>query len=588
MFQNLKTRVGNMAAALKKYNPLLIELVSRDIKVRYRKSVLGMLWTVLNPLLMMCVITVVFSTIFKQNIPNFPIYYLSGSLIFSFNSEATTNAMHSILSNCSLIKKVYLPKYLFPISCVLSSLVNLGFSLVAMFIVMIVTRTPFHATLLLMPIPIFYTFLFSVGLGTMLAALTVYFQKKLIVLNREVRAQHSKITSSYNEGIMGAKTSKTLALESRLTDEFEQTTANAARAGILHGRMRAIYVPLIVLCGTLAASATLLRGGSMVFKGTLSIGVLSAFMTYALSLFQTFRQQAARISQLISLQANVERVVDLIDEKPTVQDSPEVEAKYGDCFHPKMENWEEMRGEIDFDDVSFTYPDGGEEVLTHFSLHVPAGSTVAIVGETGAGKSTLVNLVCRFFEPTAGRVLIDGRDARERSQLWLHSHVGYVLQSPHLFSGTIRENIRYGKPDATDEEVYAAAKAVSADRVAAKLEQGYDTDVGECGDKLSTGEKQLISFARAVIAKPKIFVLDEATSSVDTETEMLIQKATHTLMQGTTSFVIAHRLSTIRQADVILVIDHGKIVEQGTHESLLKANGAYAGLYHTQLSRQDS
>ena len=176
MFQNLKTRVGNMAAALKKYNPLLIELVSRDIKVRYRKSVLGMLWTVLNPLLMMCVITVVFSTIFKQNIPNFPIYYLSGSLIFSFNSEATTNAMHSILSNCSLIKKVYLPKYLFPISCVLSSLVNLGFSLVAMFIVMIVTRTPFHATLLLMPIPIFYTFLFSVGLGTMLAALTVYFR----------------------------------------------------------------------------------------------------------------------------------------------------------------------------------------------------------------------------------------------------------------------------------------------------------------------------------------------------------------------------------------------------------------------------
>ena len=424
-------------------------------------------------------------------------------------------------------------------------------------------------------------------IAPIVTALTVYFQKKLIVLNRDVRAQHSKITSSYNEGIMGAKTSKTLALEGRLTDEFEQTTAQAAKAGILHGRMRAIYVPLIVLCGTLAASATLLRGGRMALSGRLSLGVLSAFMTYALSLFQTFRQQAARISQMISLQANVERVVGLIDEKPTVQDSPEVEAKYGDCFHPKRENWEEMRGEIDFDDVSFTYPDGGEEVLTHFSLHVPAGSTVAIVGETGAGKSTLVNLVCRFFEPTGGRVLIDGRDARERSQLWLHSHVGYVLQSPHLFSGTIRENIRYGRPEATDEEVYAAARAVSADRVAAKLEQGYDTDVGECGDKLSTGEKQLISFARAVIARPKIFVLDEATSSVDTETEMLIQKATHTLMQGTTSFVIAHRLSTIRQADVILVIDHGKIVEQGTHERLLKAGGAYAALYHTQLSRQE-
>ena len=185
-------------------------------------------------------------------------------------------------------------------------------------------------------------------IAPIVTALTVYFQKKLIALNRDVRAQHSKITSSYNEGIMGAKTSKTLALEGRLTDEFEQTTAQAAKAGILHGRMRAIYVPLIVLCGTLAASATLLRGGRMALSGRLSLGVLSAFMTYALSLFQTFRQQAARISQMISLQANVERVVGLIDEKPTVQDSPEVEAKYGDCFHPKRENWEEMRGEIDF------------------------------------------------------------------------------------------------------------------------------------------------------------------------------------------------------------------------------------------------
>lgn len=423
-----------------------------------------------------------------------------------------------------------------------------------------------------------------IAVAPLVTVLTVYFQKKLIALNRDVRAQHSKITSSYNEGIMGAKTSKTLALEEKLSAEFEQTTERAARAGILHGRMRAIYVPLIVLCGTLAASATLLRGGGMVMQGELSIGVLSAFMTYALSLFQTFRQQAQRISMAFSLQANVERVTDLVHETPTVRDSAQVEAKYGDCFHPKMENWEDMCGEVDFDDVSFTYPDGGEEVLSHFSLHVPAGSTVAIVGETGAGKSTLVNLVCRFFEPTGGRVLIDGRDVRERSQLWLHSHIGYVLQAPHLFSGTIRENIRYGRPDATDEEVLQAARAVHADTLAKKLPQGFDTDVGECGDKLSTGEKQLISFARAIIAKPRIFVLDEATSSVDTATEQLIQRATQTLMQGTTSFVIAHRLSTIRQADVILVIDHGKIVEQGTHDSLLKQRGAYYELYTTQLS----
>ena len=424
-------------------------------------------------------------------------------------------------------------------------------------------------------------------LAPIVAVLTVYFQRRLIDLHRAVRAEHSKITGGYNEGIMGAKTSKTMALEDKLCGEFAQATSRAARAGILHGRMRAIYVPLIVMCGALAASVTLLRGGNMVLGGTLSLGILSAFMTYALSLFQNFRQLASAISQVISLQANVERVVELMTEVPTVRDSAEVEAKYGDCFTPKLENWEPMHGDVKFEDVSFHYTQGGEEVLSHFSLDVPQGKTVAIVGETGAGKSTLVNLVCRFFEPTGGRVLIDGRDVRERSQLWLHSHIGYVLQEPHLFSGTIRENIRYGRPDATDEEVEQAAKAVSADRVAAKLPDGYDTDVGECGDKLSTGEKQLISFARAVIARPRIFVLDEATSSVDTETEQAIQHATHTLMQGTTSFVIAHRLSTIRQADLILVIDHGKIVEQGTHEELLALGGAYHALYTTQLSKQE-
>ena len=424
-------------------------------------------------------------------------------------------------------------------------------------------------------------------LAPLVAGFTVYFQRRLIALNREVRAQHSRITSGYNEGIMGAKTSKTLALEDRLCREFEEVTAKSARAGIAHGRMRAIYVPLIVLCGTLAASATLGLGGKLVLGGRLSLGVLSAFMTYALSLFQLFRQTATFISGMVSLQANVERVADLISRQPTVVDRPEVLEKYGDCFAPKKENWEPMRGEVDFDDVSFHYTEGGEEVLSHVSVHVPAGGTVALVGETGAGKSTMVNLVCRFFEPTGGRVLIDGRDVQERSQLWLHSHIGYVLQEPHLFSGTIRENIRYGRPEATDEEVEQAAMAVSADRVAAKLEKGYDTDVGECGDRLSTGEKQLISFARAILARPSLFVLDEATSSVDTATEQLVQQATKTLMEHTTSFVIAHRLSTIRQADMILVVEHGEIVERGTHEELLARGGAYYELYTTQLSKQE-
>ena len=424
-------------------------------------------------------------------------------------------------------------------------------------------------------------------LAPLVAGFTVYFQRRLIALNREVRAQHSRITSGYNEGIMGAKTSKTLALEDRLCREFEEVTAKSARAGIAHGRMRAIYVPLIVLCGTLAASSTLGLGGNLVLGGRLSLGVLSAFMTYALSLFQLFRQTATFISGMVSLQANVERVADLISRQPTVVDRPEVLEKYGDCFAPKKGNWEPMRGEVDFDDVSFHYTEGGEEVLSHVSVHVPAGGTVALVGETGAGKSTMVNLVCRFFEPTGGRVLIDGRDVQERSQLWLHSHIGYVLQEPHLFSGTIRENIRYGRPEATDAEVEEAARAVNADKIAAKLPKGYDTDVGECGDKLSTGEKQLISFARAIIARPAIFVLDEATSSVDTATEQLIQQATKTLMEHTTSFVIAHRLSTIRQADMILVVEHGEIVERGTHEELLARGGAYYELYTTQLSKQE-
>ena len=263
-------------------------------------------------------------------------------------------------------------------------------------------------------------------------------------------------------------------------------------------------------------------------------------------------------------------------------DTPEVIAKYGDSFQPKKENWEPIRGDIAFEDVSFRYPDGDEYVLEHFNLEIPFGSNIAIVGETGAGKSTLVNLVCRFFEPTEGRVLIDGRDARERSQLWLHSAIGYVLQTPHLFSGTIRENLLYGNPDATEEQIREALKLVSADEVVARMEKGIDTDVGEGGDMLSTGEKQLISFARAILADPRILVLDEATASVDTLTEQKIQNAIDTIIRGRTSLVIAHRLSTVRDADLILVVNDGKIVEQGKHEELLAAKGPYWRLYTRQ------
>jgi ATP-binding cassette subfamily B protein len=242
-----------------------------------------------------------------------------------------------------------------------------------------------------------------------------------------------------------------------------------------------------------------------------------------------------------------------------------------------------MEGRVEFDDVTFSYPDG-ETVLRHFDLSVEPGETVALVGETGSGKTTIVNLACRFYEPTEGRVLIDGRDYRERSILWQYSNLGYVLQEPHLFSGSIRENIRYGRLDATDAEIREAAELVNAHDLILRKPDGYDSTVGEGGDLLSTGEKQLISFARAVLTNPRIFVLDEATSSIDTESEMRIQNAIQRVLDGRTSFVIAHRLSTVKSADRILVLDHGCIVEEGSHDELLDLGGRYAALYESQFA----
>ncbi|MDD6031936.1 MAG: ABC transporter ATP-binding protein [Oscillospiraceae bacterium] len=419
-----------------------------------------------------------------------------------------------------------------------------------------------------------------------LAVLTAYFQKRILHWNRRIRKQNSKITSAYNEGIMGAKTSKTLVIEEQNTREFTEITEDMRCSGIRAARLNAVFIPLVMLLGSVISAIVIRRGGQMVLENLLMLGTLSAFVTYATGIFEPIQQIARNLSELFSLQANIERVMDLLDEKPQIVDTPEVIEKYGTSLDPKPENWEPIKGDIEFDDVSFQYPDGNEEVLSHFSLKIPAGTTVAIVGETGAGKSTLVNLACRFFEPTAGRILIDGRDYRERSQLWLHSSIGYVLQSPHLFSGTVMENIRYGRLDATDEEVMAAARAVSADTVVEKLENGWQSDVGEGGDRLSTGEKQLISFARAVLANPRIFVLDEATSSIDTQTEQLIQNAIEYLLRDRTSFLIAHRLSTIRQADLILVVKDGRIVEQGRHEELLRKGGYYHTLYSRQFEEE--
>ena len=421
-----------------------------------------------------------------------------------------------------------------------------------------------------------------------IAILTAYFQNKILHWNRKVRRINSQITSAYNEGITGVKTSKSMVIEKENETQFFEKTMEMHRAASRSARLNAIYIPLILFFSSVASAFVLARGGYMVQSDLMKLGTLSVFISYAVVIFEPIQQLARLLSDLISCQANIERVTDLLEQKPNVTDRKDVIEKYGDSFHPKKENWEKINGDIVFEDVSFMYPDGKEYVLEHFNLHVPAGMNVAIVGETGAGKSTLVNLVGRFFEPTKGRILIDGVDYRERSQLWLHSQIGYVLQNPHLFSGTVRENIRYGRLDATDAEIEEAARRVSADEVVKKLENGYESDVGESGGRLSTGEKQLISFARAILANPSIFVLDEATSSIDTQTEQLIQKATDHLLKGHTSFVIAHRLSTIRKADLILVVKDGQIIERGNHQELLKKKGYYYELYSKQFEEESA
>ncbi|NLA88015.1 MAG: ABC transporter ATP-binding protein, partial [Clostridiales bacterium] len=408
--------------------------------------------------------------------------------------------------------------------------------------------------------------------------ITLYFQKRILTVNRRMRAINAQITGAYNEGITGAKASKTLVIEDKNVKEFSGLTSMMYRESVRSAMLTALMLPLVMFCGSIAVGIALYRGGILVMDQLLDYGMLSAFLSYAVGIIDPVVQTTGIFTEMMTAQVGIERVTALLDAPKTISDTPEVVEKYGDVFSPKRENWETLKGDICFENVWFKYPDGDEYILENFSLDIPAGTTVAVVGETGAGKSTLVNLACRFYEPTEGRVLIDGRDYRERSQLWLHSSLGYVLQDPHLFSGTIMENIRYGRLDATDEEVVAAAKLVSADVVADRMPEGFQTEVGEGGDRLSTGEKQLVSFARAVLADPPIFVLDEATSSIDTETELLIQSAISHILKGRTSFIIAHRLSTIRKADFILVVDEGRIIERGTHGELIQKGGRYAAL----------
>jgi len=423
-----------------------------------------------------------------------------------------------------------------------------------------------------------------VALLPILFIVSMYFRKRILFAYRDVRKTNSKITASYNESILGNKTTKTLTLENKKEIDFNDLANNMRRSSIKAVVRSAIFFPIVLVLSFIAIMFILRIGGDFIIneKYGFTVPLLATFISYTTFFFDPIMQVARILAELQQAQASAERIMALIETKPEIYDTLEVIEKYGTILEPKRENFEDLIGDVEFKNVTFRYNEK-ETILDNFSLKIKKGTSVALVGSTGSGKSTIVNLICRFYEPIEGQILIDGRDYKERSITWLHENLGYVLQSPHLFNGTIMENIRYGRLDATDEEVIAAAKSSYVDEFVKNLTDGYNTIVGEGGSKLSVGERQLISFARALVANPKILVLDEATSSIDTQTEEVIQNVIKTILQGRTSFIVAHRLSTIINSDLILVIDDGKILEGGSHRELLDLRGEYYKLYKNQF-----
>lgn len=411
-----------------------------------------------------------------------------------------------------------------------------------------------------------------------IVGVAIQFKKKIIVEYRHVRKINSKITGGYNETITGVRVIKSLGRERENLEGFGELTGDMYRAGYRAAWFSALFLPTVQLISALAVGAVLWYSGwqvnSVNIAGTtLSIGGIQAFITYVTFMLWPIQEMARVYAEMQQAIAAGERIFSLLEAEPEIQDR-------AGATDPGT-----LRGDIEFDDVTFYY-EADSPVLTGFSLKVKQGETIALVGPTGGGKSTIVNLICRFFEPKQGVIRIGGMDYTHMTQHAIQSRVGIVLQTPHLFSGTVRENIRYGRLDATDAEVLEAARIVGADEFITNLPKGYDEQVGEGGSLLSVGQKQLISLARAVLADPDIFIMDEATSSVDTLTEALIQQGMDVLMEGRTSFVIAHRLSTIRNADRILVIENGAIAEMGSHAELLRAQGHYYRLYTQQFRRE--
>ncbi len=415
-----------------------------------------------------------------------------------------------------------------------------------------------------------------------MALVAWYFRKKILVHYREARKVNSQVTASYNESFMGAKTTKSLAIEAENYDEFKAKTGLLRRANVKAVFFQSVFSPIMLLISYIVIAFVSIEGGNEVLKFAISVGTLYAFIEYSVRFFEPIMQISRILAQFQQAQASAERVIQLIETQPEITDSPEVVEKYGDLLHPKYDNWEPIEGDVEFKDVTFHYLEN-EIILQNFNLKVKRGTSVALVGHTGSGKTTIINLLSRFYEPKQGEILIDGVNYKNRSMHWLHKRLGYVLQTPHLFSGTIMENIRYGRLEATDEQVIEASKAIGADEFISQMDKGYQSEVGEGGNKLSTGQKQLISFARAILADPRLLILDEATSSIDSESEQVIQQATDKLLKGRTSFIVAHRLSTIVKSDLIIYLSGGKIIEQGDHRTLLEKRGAYFELYKRQF-----
>jgi ATP-binding cassette subfamily B protein len=402
---------------------------------------------------------------------------------------------------------------------------------------------------------------------------SIQFRKRILVQFRNVRKLNSKITGAYNENITGVRVIKALGRESGNLEEFSYITSDMYKASYRAAWLSALFLPTVQIVSSFALGAIVWYGGLQADYGLITIGGIQAFVSYVTFMMWPIQDLARVFAEMQHAMASGERIFSLLDAVPSVKDQPK-------AYDPGT-----IFGEIEFDQVSFAYEDN-KPVLQDFSLKVKPGETIALVGPTGGGKTTIVNLLCRMYEPTKGKIKINGKDYTEFSLHGIQSRIGMVLQTPHLFSGTIRENLRYGRLDATDDEIERAAQLAGAHEFITKLEKGYEEPVGEGGNLLSVGQKQLISLARAVLANPELFIMDEATSSVDTLTEALIQQGMETLMKNSTSFIIAHRLSTIKKANRIIVIEDGQISEIGSHSELLKKGGKYYNLYTKQFRNQ--